>query len=143
METFTPLLGAEITLDAGADLRLDIDPAFEHGVLVDTGTVRLAGTQLSRSMLGYVGTGASSLTLANLGDSPARVVLLGGTPFGEEIVMWWNFVGRNHEEIARFRDAWQRESDRFGRVEGYRGKVARLPAPSLPNAQLRPRRNPR
>lgn len=143
VETFTPLLGAEITLDAGADLRLDIDPAFEHGVLVDTGTVRLAGTQLSRSMLGYVGTGASLLTLANLGDSPARVVLLGGTPFGEEIVMWWNFVGRNHEEIARFRDAWQRESDRFGRVEGYRGKVARLPAPSLPNAQLRPRRNPR
>lgn len=143
VETFTPLLGAEITLDAGADLRLDIDPAFEHGVLVDTGTVRLAGTQLSRSMLGYVGTGASLLTLANLGDSPARVVLLGGTPFGEEIVMWWNFVGRNHEEIVRFRDAWQRESDRFGRVEGYRGKVTRLPAPSLPNAQLRLRRNPR
>ncbi len=55
VETFTPpLLGAEITLDAGAELVLDVDATFEHGVLVDTGTVRLGGTQLSRSMLGYV-----------------------------------------------------------------------------------------
>ncbi|WP_068159218.1 pirin family protein [Rhodococcus phenolicus] len=143
VETFTPLLGAEITLDAGAELVLDVDATFEHGVLVDTGTVRLGGTQLSRSMLGYVGTGVTSLTLTNLTDAPARVVLLGGTPFGEEIVMWWNFVGRSHDEIVRFRDAWQRESEQFGRVEGYTGKVARLPAPGLPNAQLRPRRNPR
>lgn len=143
VETFTPLLGAEIILDAGTELHLDVDATFEHGVLVDTGTIRLGDTRLSSGMLGYVGTGVPSLTLANPTDSAARVVLLGGTPFGEDIVMWWNFVGRSHDEIVAFRDAWERESDRFGRVEGYAGKVARLPAPALPNAQLRPRRNPR
>ena len=51
-------------------------------------------------------------------------------PFGEDILMWWNFVGRSHEEIASFRVEWHNGSDRFGRVEGYRGTPDRLPAPA-------------
>ncbi|GEC10729.1 hypothetical protein SSP24_83840 [Streptomyces spinoverrucosus] len=54
--------------------------------------------------------------------------------------MWWNFIGRTHDDIVRAREAWQSESDRFGRVEGYDGD--RLPAPALPNATITPRRNP-
>ncbi|QKT10560.1 MULTISPECIES: pirin family protein [unclassified Rhodococcus (in: high G+C Gram-positive bacteria)] len=145
VHTFTPLLGAELTLEPRASVRLDVDPTFEHGVLVDTGSVRLEdidGVDLARADLGYAGIGASQLTLTNLTDEPARVVLLGGEPFGEEIVMWWNFVGRSHEEIEAFRDAWQAESERFGAVQGYTGDVARLPAPPLPNARIKPRTNP-
>ncbi|MBB5953607.1 hypothetical protein FHS29_000177 [Saccharothrix tamanrassetensis] len=138
--TFTPLLGAELVLDPGARLALDVDPSFEHGVLVDQGRVELAGTGLARAALGYVGPGPGTLHVANPGSTPARVMLLGGEPFGEEIVMWWNFVGRDHDEIARFRDEWQAESDRFGAVEGYHG--GRLPAPPLPMGRLRPRANP-
>ncbi|MFI9009081.1 pirin family protein [Actinosynnema sp. NPDC053489] len=138
--TFTPLLGAEVVLEPGARLALDVDPSFEHGVLVDVGEVELAGTALAPGALGYLGAGATSLGLANTGDTPARAVLLGGEPLGEDLVMWWNFVGRSHEEIARFRDQWQAGSERFGRVEGYPG--ARLPAPPLPGGRLRPRGNP-
>jgi hypothetical protein len=65
-------------------------------------------------------------------------------PLGEQIVMWWNFIGRSHEEIIEFRRTWQSEvisdgdeSGRFGRVRGYDG--APLPAPELPNVRLRPR----
>ncbi len=141
--TFTKLVGAEITMPPRSSLVLDVDPAFEHGVLVDTGSTVLAGTRLAASELGYVGTGRVDLTLTNPGDDRARVILLGGEPLDEEIVMWWNFVGRSHDEIAAFRDEWQNESDRFGRVEGYRGSPPRLPAPALPNVRLRPRRNPR
>ncbi|WP_016933993.1 pirin family protein, partial [Rhodococcus sp. R1101] len=140
--TFTPLLGAEIVLDPAASITLDIDPSFEHGVLVDTGTVALFGTVLTRAALGYTGTGVPALELTNTTDEPARIVLLGGTPFGEEIVMWWNFVGRDHDEIVAYRDAWERGSDRFGSVSGYTGRVERLPAPPLPQARIRPRRNP-
>ncbi|CAM2783465.1 pirin family protein [Prescottella defluvii] len=145
VHTFTPLLGAELTLEPHAAVRLDVDPAFEHGVLVDTGSVRLEAVDsvdLARADLGYAGTGASHLTLTNLTGEPARVVLLGGTPFGEDIVMWWNFVGRSHDEIEAFRAAWQAESDRFGTVDGYTGDVPRLPAPPLPNARITPRKNP-
>ena len=53
--------------------------------------------------------------------------------------MWWNFVGRSHEEIAAFRQAWEDELDQFGRVQGYAGTPRRLPAPALPNARLKPR----
>lgn len=139
VSTFTPLLGAELVLRPHATLALDVDPAFEHGVLVDTGTVGLAGTDLNRAELGYVGPGAARLELANRTGEPARVVLLGGPPFGEDILMWWNFVARTHEEIVEFRDAWERESDRFGRVEGYPGTPQRLPAPALPTTRIKPR----
>ncbi|RNL87301.1 pirin family protein [Halostreptopolyspora alba] len=140
--TFTPLLGAELTLTPHARVTLDLDRRFEHGVLVDTGTVAVAGTELSATDLGYLGTGATAVELANRSGAPARLLLLGGPPFGEAIVMWWNFVARSHEEIVGLRDAWQRGSDRFGRVEGYEGEPAWLPAPTLPNARIRPRRTP-
>jgi quercetin 2,3-dioxygenase len=142
VHTFTPLLGAEITLDPHAELTLEIDPSFEHGVLVDEGPVLLDGTELARAELGYLPPRPQPLALANPGEAPARVVLLGGEPFEEPILMWWNFVGRTHEEIAAFREDWERESERFGRVEGYGGQVQRLPAPPMPTVRIKPRLNP-
>ena len=140
VRTFTPLLGAEIILEPGASVGLAVDTAFEHGLLVDSGDVRLAGTLLRPAELGYVPTGAGVLTLVNESEGPARTVLLGGPPFEEEIIMWWNFIGRSHEDIVRARADWEASSDRFGHVEAYPG--SRLPAPALPNAVLTPRRNP-
>jgi redox-sensitive bicupin YhaK (pirin superfamily) len=140
--TFTPLLGAELVLEPGARLVLDVDPGFEHGVLQDVGAVAVGGTTLDTGELAYLAPGTRPLELANVADGPARVLVLGGTPFTEEIVMWWNFVGRSHDEIAAFRESWQAESDQFGRVEGYDGFPRRLPAPELPHARLTPRRNP-
>ncbi|WP_432122185.1 pirin family protein [Streptomyces sp. S1] len=137
VRTFTPLLGAELLLDPGATVTLATDPAFEHGLLVDEGAVRLSGTLLHPAELGYTAPGSTTLTLTNASDAPARTVLLGGPPFGEEIVMWWNFVGRTDEEIRQAREDWAAASDRFGEVTGYPG--ARLPAPELPTTQLKPR----
>jgi redox-sensitive bicupin YhaK (pirin superfamily) len=140
---FTPLLGAEITLDPGARLVLDLDPAFEHGVLQDIGGLTVEGTALGTGELACLAPGAAQVELVNQGADPARALLLGGAPFDEEILMWWNFVGRSHEEIAAFREAWQAGSDQFGSVEGYRGTVTRLPAPELPRIRIKPRHNPR
>jgi hypothetical protein len=80
------------------------------------------------------------LALANTGDSPARMLLLGGVPFGEELVLWWNFIGRSHDEVVGFRRQWQDGDERFGEVRGYRGRLDRLPAPPVPPVRLRPRR---
>ncbi|MFF2935096.1 bifunctional pirin family protein/GNAT family N-acetyltransferase [Streptomyces mirabilis] len=140
VRTFTPLLGAEIVLEPRATVTLAVDPDFEHGLLVDHGDVRLADTLLRPAELGYAQAGTAALTLVNESDDPARTVLLGGTPFEEEIVMWWNFIGRSHEDIVRAREDWANASDRFGAVEGYPGD--RLPAPVLPHATISPRGNP-
>ncbi len=136
--THTPLLGAELRLRPNTRLRLDLRDDFEYGVLLDTGTVELDGITMHKADLACRETGASSLELVT-GDEGARLMLLGGPPFTEEIVMWWNFVGRTHEDVARAREQWQAESERFGAVEGYVGKVDRLPAPALPGGTLRAR----
>ncbi|MFJ3906486.1 pirin family protein [Streptomyces sp. NPDC090025] len=138
--TFTPLLGAELLIDPGATVTLDVDPAFEHGVLVDEGGILLAGTALGRAELGYLPEGRTTLTLTNDSADRARLILLGGPPFEEEIVMWWNFIARTDAEIRQAREDWA-TGDRFGEVTGYPG--ARLPAPELPTVPLKARHNPR
>jgi quercetin 2,3-dioxygenase len=142
VQTFTRLLGAEIALEPGARLELDVDAGFEHGILADSGAVSIEGTALAPGELGHLGTGRDSLVLENPAGEAARVVLLGGEPFAEEILMWWNFVGRSHEEIEQFRADWEVRSERFGAVEGYQGSTERLPAPELPSVRIRPRKNP-
>lgn len=137
VRTWTPLVGAEVTLDAGSTLPLEVDASFEHGVLVDHGTVTVAGQVVESSQLAYVPCDADVLTL-QCGAEPARVIVLGGPPFGEQIVMWWNFVGRTHEEIVEARDAWEARSDRFGEVVGHGDE--RIPAPPLPGVRLTQRR---
>ena len=139
VHTFTPLLGAQLDLEPGARVALDLDPAFEHGVLCDQGAVALHGATLAVGDLCYQGPGSSALSLHNDGDQAGRVLLLGGTPFTEQLLMWWNFVGRSHDEIVAYRQLWEDADERFGAVQGYRGTPARLPAPPLPTTRLRPR----
>jgi redox-sensitive bicupin YhaK (pirin superfamily) len=136
---YSPLVGAEIVLEPRVILDLGVDDTFEHGVLVDAGAVGVDGVDVAAHQLAYIAPGAPRLSLANRGDELARVVLIGGEPFGEEIVMWWNFVGRSHEDIERMRADWQAESARFGTVVG---TMERLEAPALPQVRIKPRGNP-
>lgn len=144
--TFTPLVGAELRLDPGATLSLDVDPDHEHGLLVDAGDVDIEGVTVRPTELAYTGVGETRLRIRNHGEAPARLVLIGGEPFTENIVMWWNFIGRDHAEITRYREQWQARDDRFGHTEGYVGhhpdSPGWLPAPKLPNAAIRPRVSP-
>ncbi|MDO5535654.1 MAG: pirin family protein, partial [Propionibacteriaceae bacterium] len=138
--TETPLLGSEVILEPGATWETAVDPGFEHGILVDAGHVDFDGVRLDNAVLGVRDAGLDHLRLHNPTDAPARLMLLGGEPFDEGIVMWWNFIGRSHDDILRLRQEWNdAPEDRFGRVAGYRGSTDRLKAPSLP-ADLRLKR---
>jgi len=143
VRTPTPLLGAQIDLPAAGSVRLDIDSTFEHAVLIDTGALDVADTAVAQHELAYQGVGETTLTLTNTGTDSARAILLGGPPFTEELLMWWNFVGRTHEEIVEYRAQWQAESARFGAVHGYQGELDRIPAPPLPTTRLKPRQQPK
>jgi len=137
--TETGLLGAEVVLRPGATWEFDVAPGFEHGVLVDIGAVEMDGVLIEKDAMGVRDAGLDHLRLSNPTDGDVRLMLLGGEPFEEGIVMWWNFIGRSHEEIVELRDAWQAGDDRFGDVDGYRGALRRLEAPPLPTARLKPR----
>ncbi|UQU68218.1 pirin family protein [Couchioplanes caeruleus] len=131
----TPLVGAEITLAAGSDTRLPLRPGFEYAVLTLDGEAAVAGTPLKPGPLLYLGAGRSSLSLS--AGLESRVLLLGGEPFEEKLVMWWNFVGREHDEIVAAREAWESGDGRFGTVRGYDGPS--IPAPPMPITRLVPR----
>jgi redox-sensitive bicupin YhaK (pirin superfamily) len=139
VRTFSPVLGAQLDLEPGARVTLAVDPSFEHGVLLDRGDVEAAGVAITIGELACQAPGSGALSLRNAGERDARVLLLGGTPFTEELVMWWNFVGRSHDDIVEYRQRWEAHDPRFGDVHGYTGALARLPAPPLPTTRLRPR----
>ena len=143
VHTFTPLLGAQIDLKPNARLDIDVDPAFEHGVLCDSGPVAMGETTLAVADLGYQGPGSSALHLRNAGTGPRGWCCWAAPPSPNELVMWWNFVGRSHDDIVGYRQLWEDADDRFGAVHGYRGSVTRLPAPPLPTTRLRPRPLPK
>ncbi|MFJ8588340.1 pirin family protein [Streptomyces sp. NPDC093595] len=132
--TYSPLIGADLALARGAEARLPLEPDFEYAVLSMSGEAHVDGVPVLPGSMLYLGCGRTELPLR--AESDAGLMLLGGEPFEEEIVMWWNFVGRSHEEIARAREDWM-TTTRFGEVHGYDG--GRLPAPELPPVALKPR----
>ena len=130
----TPLLGAEILFGSGGRLRLPAERGFEYGVLAMTGTATVAGTALGPGSLLHLDAGREEIPVDAAG--PARLFLLGGTAFEEPLVMWWNFVGRTHEEVVRSRDDWA-AGRRFGTVGGCAAEP--LPAPAMPTVRLKAR----
>lgn len=138
---YTPIVGAELRIPAGSRVRLPLDPAWEHGLVGVFGdaTVRTdAATDLAvgPQLLLYLGVARASVEIASAGG--ATLFLLGGEPFEDEIVMWWNFVGRSHEEIVEAREGWEAHAARFGEVVGHGAE--RIPAPPLPAVRLTRRR---
>jgi redox-sensitive bicupin YhaK (pirin superfamily) len=128
------LVGADIALTPGARLRLPLRPDFEYGLLALAGAATAGGTTLTPGDLLYLGLDRTELAVRT--DTGTRLFLLGGEPFDEPLVMWWNFVGRTHEDIAEARKDWM-AGRRFGAVTGYDGDP--LPAPAMPTTRLKAR----
>jgi redox-sensitive bicupin YhaK (pirin superfamily) len=125
--TFTPLLGAELFLAPNAWALLPLRADFEHALLPLDAPLACEDGPLAADHLYYFEPGRSELALRTASDA-ARVLLLGGAPFDEPILMWWNFVARTTDEIVAAREDWQ-AGRRFGEVCRYAG--ARLDAPAF------------
>lgn len=133
--TYSPLCGADLSLDAGADVVLAVEDGFEYGVFVVAGAVVAESTTVGVDQLLYLGSNRQDLRIRS--DKGGRVILLGGEPFAEDIVMWWNFIGRSHQEIVEFRSAWERRDPRFPPIVSRSEKV--MEAPPMPTIRLKPR----
>jgi redox-sensitive bicupin YhaK (pirin superfamily) len=122
---FSPIVAADLRGDRGARLRLSLDPDFEHALVPLKGGCGLDGQLLVVDTLYYLGCGRRDVVLAGE-PGPFRALLIGGAPFGETVLMWWNFVARTTEEIVAAREDWE-TGRRFGEVRAYDGP--RVPAP--------------
>lgn len=123
---FSEIVGADLTIHPGHEFHLPLAAAHEHAVLLLDGDAAIEGQQIEGRNLCYLGTARSEIACRSRGG--ARVLLLGGPPFPEKILMWWNFVARTPEEITEARTAWE-DRERFGEVNAYNGP--RLSAPPL------------
>jgi quercetin 2,3-dioxygenase len=120
---FSPIAGAELRFIRDGEVRLPLDPSFEYGLLLVSGAASCEGTTLVHETLYALGTNREWITVDGTRD--ALLLLIGGTPFGESVLMWWNFVGRTSDEMAQARVDWE-AGTRFGDV---RDAGERLSAP--------------
>ena len=129
---FSDIIGADLQIHRGETLTIPLQPDREHALLILSGTAALESANLEErpdldaDTLYYLGTQRDELAVRS--NSGARILLVGGLPFPETILMWWNFVARTPEEIRQARDDWEAHR-RFGEVPAYNGP--RLPAPDL------------
>lgn len=133
---FTPIVGAEIVLAAGSRVELPLRPAWEHAIMVVEGDAHIAAVPVPRGHMQFLGDSRDVVEL--ISGEGALLFLLGGEPFEEDLVMWWNFAGRTHDEIVAAREDWESGSGRFGHVTGHGDE--RVPAPPIPPVRLKPRR---
>jgi quercetin 2,3-dioxygenase len=122
----TPLVGADLAVAQGTAV-VPLVSDWEHALVVSDGIVEVDGEAVKPGQLAYLGTGRQELGIR--ATDAARVLLVGGQPFGEDIVMWWNFVGRSREEVVAARVDWEDHGERFADV---RTPLARIPAPATP-----------
>jgi quercetin 2,3-dioxygenase len=122
-----PTIGLDLTLYA--DSVLPVEPAYEHGVVPIDRPVKVGDDIVETGSLAIVPTGRDHLSLGTR-SGPARVMILGGKPLGDEVKMWWNFVARTTDELTAAWRAWQHgDEDRFGRVPS---QLERIEAPVPP-----------
>lgn len=127
VEVFSPMLGVDMTVQAAREVVIPLDPAFEHAVLMLEGTAMLGGESITPEALAYLAPGRQSITLRTA--TPARLVLIGGVPFSEEVLVWWNFVARSQDELIEAARDWS-AGTRFGQVNGSPSRPLVAPDPS-------------
>ena len=141
---YTPIAGVEVHIPVGASTSLPLDPAWEYALVgvdgePEVATDAAASTPLPDQGLLYLGIRRERIDLRPRRET--TLFLLEGQPYEADIITWWNFVGRTHEEIVAARDAWEdpvRAAERFGHVTGHGDE--RIPAPPLPAVRLTQRR---
>lgn len=133
-QVYSPLVAIHIKFLETASLSVPLRTDFEHGIMQLNGEVTVDDQSLQRDQLMYSDKGADSLKITGVAGS--QCLLIGGEPFNEPILMWWNFVGRTAEDIQQAAADWT-AGRRFPEVP--HSTLARLQAPDLTGVHLKPR----
>jgi redox-sensitive bicupin YhaK (pirin superfamily) len=122
----TDHMGADLVLGPPGSV-LPLRPDYEYALIVLEGAVAIGDKVAEPGLLAYVGAGRDECRLDV--RAPARALLLGGVPFPEPLLMWWNFVARTREEVSAARRQWSAGDERFGTVHSSLGRIDVGPPP--------------
>lgn len=120
------LVGAELRLARGVS-DLALESSFEYALVATEGELLIGETPVRPGRLCYLGRGRDGLHVE--ARETCRAILVGGLPFDETIVMWWNFVARTQEEIALAYESWAKRDSRFARVASPLPRIEVAPPP--------------
>lgn len=128
---YSKLVGIDVYFTEDGEVTLTLEPSFEYGILVSEGEIESEGNickqdQLFRFHDSDVANNKSIKLVAKKGT---RVMFIGGEPLNNQVLLWWNFVADNKEEIEQSIIDWNNGHERFGNVDS---DMKRLPAPELP-----------
>lgn len=135
-QVHTPLLGLDVSSTGPAQVRLPLQAGFEYGVMVLRGQATVAGQAVQPHELLYFAPGLQALEIACDGQAQ---LLLGGEPFAQPVLLWWNFVGRSQADFEQALADWNAAPNQGGRFGTVRPGSASAPltAPSLDGARLK------
>lgn len=123
VRTSSPMVYADVALEAGAVLPLDAD-YDERAIYTVSGAIEIAGD----------GFGPAQLLVFRPGDrisvratENSRFMVLGGEPMDGPRHLWWNFVSSRPERIAQAKEDW-----RQGRFDTVPDDAEFIPLPEDP-----------
>lgn len=133
-EVHSPLVAVDMEASQPTSATLALRPDFEYGVLCLYGDLQVNGQTAAANELIYLPKGGSAVDVQCGANS--RFILLGGEPYEGGVLIWWNFVGQNQEEIEGFLANWNQG---IGFGEPVASPLPPLTAPTLDGVQLRQR----
>lgn len=119
VKVYSPLVGLELHALEDTTTHLPLNPEFEYGILPLIGNCEIATDTVDTETLLYLLCGKISMPLHVRKGS--RILIIGGEPFHEDILIWWNFVARTKQEMIDALNAWESHTA-FGEVKGYNGE---------------------
>ena len=112
---------------------LPLLPHYEYALILLAGSTTIEGRRIEPGQLAYLGAGRDECPIEVHADT--RAVLLGGVPFDEPILMWWNFVGRDRQEMEEAYRHWSEDDGWFGRVSSQLARIPVGPPPWMGEAR--------
>ncbi len=101
-QSYTPMNVWDIRLQAGGQAELPQPEGWSTLVLVLSGQVQINGAQtLGAAQLATLSAAGRGLTLRNVGQAQAKVLLMAGQPIDEPVVGYGPFVMNSREEIEQ------------------------------------------
>lgn len=116
----TDHVGVDLDLRSGT-ATIPLRGDHEHALVVLAGAGTADGVAAIPGQLTYLAPGRDELTITTAG--PMRAMLVGGTPWDEPVLMWWNYVARTRDEIIDAHTQWTQRSDRFGHVASHLPRI--------------------
>lgn len=128
---YSKLVGVDVHFLHDSEVNLTLQSGFEYGILVVVGELEFAGKRYQQDEL--IRFDEVDITRQDCMQISAqqgtRIMFLGGEPLNQKVLLWWNFVADNKEELEQSIIDWNNQHPRFGTVHS---NMKRLVAPPLP-----------